>query len=111
MGCFRQLETPQHFVLRFRRTGGAFLIFGLWSGGRNNTLGSKRLEFDRIGMRLNRHINETLCEIYVAIMVHARLGNDEAGRSTNSPGSYHAVHPPSMTRFWPVTYADKSLAR
>ena len=73
-----------------------------------------RLELHGVGARVGSHVHELPREVEVAVVVHARLGDDEAGlaRTDAAPvDRHHAVHPPSTTRLCPVTYAERSPAR
>ena len=77
--------------------------------GRDQLLRLEGLELDGVGSGFGRDVHELHRQVERAVVVHTRFGDDEAGVAgadlavADSKGLQHAVHPPSTTRFCPVT--------
>ena len=111
----RQLKPPDHLHLAFTGFRGGLLILGLGRPGRDHTGGREGLKLDGIGLGCHGGVDQASGHGHVAVVVYSGLGDDEAGVAVahdaardfkfgcSFESGYHAVHPPSTARFWPVT--------
>jgi hypothetical protein len=75
MRISRKLEPSQHLELRFSVAGSLHLILSFWRIGCCKSLGAKRLKLDRIGARLDSHIDQRPRQLQIAVVIHARLSD------------------------------------
>ena len=90
----REFEALEHVELAFGDTGVLRLILRLRGIGGDEMFGLKGLELHGIRAGLGCGFNELLREREVAIMIHARFGNDEArgvGGDFRRKGLAHAL--------------------
>ena len=73
-----QLEPPQHRVLGFTGIGGLDLVVGLSRVGGDQAIGAEGLELHAVRARGSGSLDQLARQSEVAVMIHARFGDDQS---------------------------------